>query len=693
MSTPPVIVLGNPQMAQYIDPRSLPSSASASATSPSASTRAAATTSAMPLPHPRYSNVVRPLKVEQVRNGWNAIGNMAYTIAPCDIDGQIPNELNGIFFRNGPNGLDNHGTKLLHPIDSDGVVCSLVFMNGSVAFQSRSILTKESVEEAQAGCMLYRGQMGSSTWRSIGRDMTQVATKLKSLEMPSMEMRNPSNTSCMFWGGKLLSCYETGMPYALDPITLCTLGIDNLNGELRDGQPLCAHYRIDTERNRLIVASFSSPIAARKGMLTMLEFDAQWNCVSRREVSPENMRYVHDFLVTPNHYVLHISPFVHFSYLDLARVMVHNKAPSDLMRHYAGRPSKIMIIPRDTHSGASIRYLDIDACHIFHFGHAFETDQLLRSVTSPSASPSASFLNSETKTGGSGVASAATSSSTPRASSLLGNRSLVFTAVCLDPKFRMTFDQGIGLSNATQSPGVYYRFDCDLVTNTITRVVLEASSCEFPTVNPTRHVVTVEGRAPPPRYAYLMCSDTAPLTQRRVEKIPYRDIVKVDALASRRWIWHSNGVVGEPLFIPRNAPSSPTMAARNLQASATPEEDQGWILVQVYIPETHTTDFVLLDAQSIENGPICRIKLKHHVPYGFHGCFAPFAPSSSSYASSSSSASSAVTGASLIPHPLSSLVLSSGGNDSPSFHMSSSRQMSGDRRSSFSNQPARCIVM
>lgn len=53
------------------------------------------------------------------------------------------------------------------------------------------------------------------------------------------------------------------------------------------------------------------------------------------------------------------------------------------------------------------------------------------------------------------------------------------------------------------------------------------------------------------------------------------------------------------------------------------EEDDGFVLVQLYVPETHCTEFVILDARRVDRGPLARIKLKHHIPYGFHGTFTP----------------------------------------------------------------------
>lgn len=53
------------------------------------------------------------------------------------------------------------------------------------------------------------------------------------------------------------------------------------------------------------------------------------------------------------------------------------------------------------------------------------------------------------------------------------------------------------------------------------------------------------------------------------------------------------------------------------------KEDEGYVIVQLYIPEKHVTEFAILDAQHVDEGPVTRIKLKHHIPHGFHGTFTP----------------------------------------------------------------------
>ena len=50
----------------------------------------------------------------------------------------------------------------------------------------------------------------------------------------------------------MISCYETGLPYCLDPHTLNTLGADDLGGTLKL-KTLAAHFRLDMEKNVSVV--------------------------------------------------------------------------------------------------------------------------------------------------------------------------------------------------------------------------------------------------------------------------------------------------------------------------------------------------------------------------------------------------------------------------------------------------------
>lgn len=91
------------------------------------------------------------------------------------------------------------------------------------------------------------------------------------------------------------------------------------------------------------------------------------------------------------------------------------------------------------------------------------------------------------------------------------------------------------------------------------------------------------------------------------------NIFQFDDQGHQRQVWRSHGVIGEPAFVPR----------LGYQSWRSGDEDDGYVIVQCYIPERDVTEFCILDAKDLGKGPIARIKLKHHIPYGFHGTFTP----------------------------------------------------------------------
>jgi len=152
------------------------------------------------------------------------------------------------------------------------------------------------------------------------------------------------------------------------------------------------------------------------------------------------------------------------------------------------------------------------------------------------------------------------------------------------------------------SPGHVYKTEIDLLANTCKREKVDNCSCEFPTTHPF-----INGEKW--RYAYLMAADSPH------QPVPYQDIVKFDLLGKNRQVWSARqefGIIGEPVFVPRPNTFHDVV-----------QEDDGWVITQLYHPKTHHTQFVVLDASDLTKGPIARLHLVHHTPYGFHGTFCP----------------------------------------------------------------------
>jgi len=76
-----------------------------------------------------------------------------------DVEGQIPPELQGTLFRNGPGLLEVNGQRIHHPFDGDGMI-TIAFRDGRALpqplYPHRSIFRRTKV-----GKILYRGVFGT----------------------------------------------------------------------------------------------------------------------------------------------------------------------------------------------------------------------------------------------------------------------------------------------------------------------------------------------------------------------------------------------------------------------------------------------------------------------------------------------------------------------------------------------------
>ncbi len=77
------------------------------------------------------------------------------------VEGTIPKELEGTFFRNGPGLQVTNRNYQRHAFDGDGLVCSFAFKGGRVFFRNKYVRTKGFVAE-QVGEPLLVGAPASA---------------------------------------------------------------------------------------------------------------------------------------------------------------------------------------------------------------------------------------------------------------------------------------------------------------------------------------------------------------------------------------------------------------------------------------------------------------------------------------------------------------------------------------------------
>jgi all-trans-8'-apo-beta-carotenal 15,15'-oxygenase len=340
-----------------------------------------------------------------------------------DIEGQIPLELEGTLFRNGPGLLDIGGHPIQHPFDGDGMVCAIAFSEGRAFFRNRFVRTEGYVAEQQAQKPMFRGVFGT---QKPGGWLANIF---------DLKFKNIANTNVIFWGGKLLALWEAAEPHRLDPQTLETLGIDYLGGTLKPGDAFSAHPRVDPacalDNGAPCLVNFS----IKPGLsttITIYELDATGALVRKHSHSVPGFAFIHDFAITPNYCIFFQNP-VSFNPLPVALGL---KGAGECISLRQNQPTQIIVIPR--HGTEPMRTLAVEAGFVFHHANAFEQDGML-------------YIDS---------ISYADFPTVPKNESYL------------EVKF------------AALPPGQLWRFRLDLTKETVERELIEPRCCEFPALHP-----------------------------------------------------------------------------------------------------------------------------------------------------------------------------------------------------------------
>ncbi|BAQ65924.1 carotenoid oxygenase family protein [Geminocystis sp. NIES-3709] len=277
-----------------------------------------------------------------------------------NIEGEIPVDLSGTLYRNGPGLLEIYDTPLQHPFDGDGMICSFSFDNGQCFFRNRFVKTREYIEEHKAGKMLYRGVFGSQKPGGWLANLFDIRVK------------NIANTNVIYWGNKLLALWEAAQPYSLNPENLETIGLDNLEGTLQQEDVFSAHPRID----RQSLFNHGKPSLVNFGIkpglsstITVYEFDELGKIIDRYSHITKGFSFIHDFVITPNYCIFFQNPT---TYNPLPFIFGLRGA-GECVNFESNKPTKIILIPRNTPHDQIIT-LEVEAGFIFHHSNAFEVN-------------------------------------------------------------------------------------------------------------------------------------------------------------------------------------------------------------------------------------------------------------------------------------------------------------------------------
>ena len=176
------------------------------------------------------------------------------------IRGRLPNDLNGVYLRNGSNPSLMHRGEGYHVFDGDGMIQSIMIRNGSASFCSRFVQTSRFRQEQASGRPLFpkffSGLFGMSGAARALVTILRIALGL----IDVTQGWGVSNTSVAFFNGHVLSLSEEDMPYII------RIGEDgdivtSRRYELPFQSNMCSHPKIDPISGDMFAFSLNVPFS------------------------------------------------------------------------------------------------------------------------------------------------------------------------------------------------------------------------------------------------------------------------------------------------------------------------------------------------------------------------------------------------------------------------------------------------
>ena len=273
--------------------------------------------------------------------------NFAPIQAECEapdliIEGEIPKNLTGALYRNGPNPMFPPLGPKHHWFLGEGMVHRIGVEDGQVSYRNRWVRTDQYNQQRAAGRRLIPTDFGGAP------EPEAADTK-----------HNVANTNIVYHNGQLLAIDEGSSPVLMDSETLETKGSWTFNGGYEG--PMTAHPKFDPKTGEMLFFGYMAAgpgtpdiaynVVAADGTLTRADmFKAPYASM------------VHDFITTDEHVIFPIFPAT----IDVERIM--NGGPT--IAWDPSVASMIGIMGRND-SVDSIRWFQGDPCYVYHPMNAY----------------------------------------------------------------------------------------------------------------------------------------------------------------------------------------------------------------------------------------------------------------------------------------------------------------------------------
>ncbi|MCH6561392.1 MAG: carotenoid oxygenase family protein [Myxococcales bacterium] len=279
----------------------------------------------------------RPYPDDPFLQGNFAPWPMEGEIRDLVVKGEVPRELCGSLYRNGPN--PQFAPRMpYHWFDGDGMIHAFHIEDGRVDYRNRWIRTERFQLERTAGESLFGGLV----------NLTASDARVQGLS------GNAANTNIVWHAGRLLALWEAGPPHQLDPETLETLGVFDFDGRLSG--PMTAHPKLDPETGEMLMFGYDM----LPPELVYTTVSAEGELVRSEPIQVPFPSMIHDFVTTREHVIFPIFP---------AALRPESLAQGELVRWEPDLGTHIGVMPRDG-GNADVVWFQTDPCFVYHFLNA-----------------------------------------------------------------------------------------------------------------------------------------------------------------------------------------------------------------------------------------------------------------------------------------------------------------------------------
>ena len=263
------------------------------------------------------------------------------------LEGQLPADLRGTLYRNGPARFERGGDRVSHWFDGDGAVLRVNFDGQNAVATYRYVRSAGFVDEAEADQLLYRGY-GSLAPGSFWQQW-------------QAQIKNAANTSVLALPDRLLALWEGGLPHRLDLETLETAGLDNLAG-LEASDTFTAHPKRHPRTGKIF--SFGT-VPGGNATLKIYRCSAT-GAVEKTGIIPlAGIPLIHDFVLADRYLVFCVSPVR----LNPLPALFGLSSFSDALQWQPKQGTQIIVVDAD--SLEAIALGEADPWYQWHFGHSY----------------------------------------------------------------------------------------------------------------------------------------------------------------------------------------------------------------------------------------------------------------------------------------------------------------------------------